>query len=95
MNTPVDPVEVDTLPGLSSDVTEPYIMRTIGILWQRFERSEKLLCDYRILWDSVRALNLLATVACNGKTGLHASLACNNALDKLRTYIKLEAGIVL
>jgi len=90
MSQPVDP-----LPGLSSDVTEPYLARTIGILWQRFERSEKELSDYRTLWDSVRALNLLAVVACDGKVGLHASLCCSHALDQLRTHIEQETGIVL
>ena len=90
MNTPVNP-----LPPLPSEVTEPYLARTIGILWQRFERTEKELADYKTLWDSVRALNLLATVASNGIVGTHASIACSNALSKLRTYIERETGMTL
>lgn len=90
MSPPVEP-----LPGLPSEVTEPYLARTIGILWQRFERSEKELSDYRTLWDSVRALNLLAVVACGRDAGNHASLACGNALGLLRTHIELETGMVL
>ncbi len=80
---------------LPSEVTEPYLARTIGILWQRFERTEKELADYKTLWDSVRALNLLAVVACDAKNGVCASLACSNALGKLRTYIEQETGMVL
>ena len=86
MNTPIKP-----LPPLPSEVTEPYLARTIGILWQRFERTEKELADYKTLWDSVRALNLLATVT----GGAHASIACSNALSQLRTYIERETGIAL
>ena len=90
MSTPVEP-----LPGLPSEVTEPYLARTIGHLWQRFERSKKELSDYKTIWDSVRALNLLATIASDGIVGTHASIACSNAISKLRTYIERETGMTL
>jgi len=83
----------DPLPPLSSKLTEPYITQVLGILWKRFNQSEKKEGNYRALWEGVRAVNLFCTVVTDGKTGVHAARACSNLLDKTAQFIEIETGI--
>jgi len=83
----------ESLRGLPSELTEPYLAKTIGILWDRFERSEKTREHYRTLWDSMRALNLLTVVACKNGIGSRASLVMASKLGDVAKFVKAEIGV--
>jgi hypothetical protein len=83
----------EPLPGLPSEISEPYFALTIGIIWSRFEQTEKTLQDYRNLWERTRTVGLMAVVACDSNNGTRSSLACSNSLGRLSRYIESKIGI--
>ncbi len=89
----MNPTYTPPLQPLPGELTEPCMARVIGILWRRFQESEKTEGNYRALWEGVRTVNLLSTVCCDGSTGCHASIAANNALMQVAEFIESEIGI--
>ena len=89
----MNPTFTSPLPPLSSDLIEPHMTRVIGILWRRFQESEKTEGNYRALWEGVRTVNLLSTVCCGNGTGCHASIAANNAMRQVAEFIESEISI--
>ena len=83
----------DPLPPLSSELTVPYFARTIGLLWNRFKRSPMQEGDYRALWEGVRTVSLLATIATNGKIGCHSSRCCSNELSRVAEFVEAHTCI--
>ncbi len=76
------------LPGLPSDITLEYFARTIGILWSRFDQSEKTEGHYRALWEGVRTVSLMATVACNRPNGSYSNVCCSDDLTRVDNLIR-------
>ncbi len=89
----MNPTYTTPLPPLPSELTEPYMTRVIGILWRRFQESEKTEGNYRALWEGVRAIGLFSMICSGDGTGCHASIAANNAVGQVAEFIESEIGI--
>jgi len=89
----MNPTYTAPLPPMPSELTEPYMTRVIGILWHRFQESDKTEGNYRALWEGVRTVNLFSTVCCDGSTGCHASMVGSNTARQVAEFIESEIGI--
>ena len=89
----MNPTYTAPLPPMPSELTEPYMTRVIGILWHRFQESDKMNVNYRALWEGIRTVNLLSTVCSGAGTGCHASWAANNAVRQVAEFVESKTGI--
>ncbi len=83
----------DPLPPLPSELTGTYFARTLGLLWNRFQRSPMKEGDYRALWEGARTVSLLSTIATDGKIGCHSSRCCTNELSRVAGFVQTHIGI--